>query len=329
MFKAAVAALVFSVVPLASALGADMAQQPPYQPMQVMPVMMPAPLEAPSRWYLRGDIGVGNLQTTNIDYLPNPLNNPSNFTIQSVALQDQTFFLFGAGYEFNNWLRLDATAEYRNKDSFVFWGGYTTACPNPFAQCLDVYNGYISSWVFLANAYVDLFTWCGLTPFVGAGIGTAANTLAGFSDVGIPTGGAGTGPSVTDWNLAWAIHAGLSYTINEHLKLELAYRFLNMGSVQGPINCVGGCNPDSYRFHTLEFAGFDAWLPLDVRSRPGLCGAAIRCPGAAIYGAGATDDGSGATDDDAGAGAVDARIGLPSGLAAMGGKTSSPKAASG
>jgi hypothetical protein len=106
--------------------------------------------------------------------------------------------------------------------------------------------------VFLANFYVDLFTWCGFTPFVGAGIGTAANTLAGFSDVGIPTGGAGIGPAVTDWDLAWAIHAGFSYRINENLKLELAYRFLNTGSVEGSINCIGGCNPDSYRFHNLE-----------------------------------------------------------------------------
>ena len=164
MFKAAVATLIFLVVPLASASAADMAQQPPMMPAQVMPIVMPAPIEAPSSWYLRGDIGVGNLQTTNVDYLPNPLNNPSDFTIQSVALQDQVFYLLGVGYEFNNWLRFDATAEYRNKDSFVFWGGYTTACPNPYAQCLDVYNGYISSWVFLANAYVDLFTWCGLHP---------------------------------------------------------------------------------------------------------------------------------------------------------------------
>ena len=313
MFKAAVAALVFVVVPLASALGADMPQQLP--PMQVIPVVMPAPIEAPSSWYLRGDIGVGNLQTTNVDYLPNPLNNSSNFTIQSVALQDQVFYLFGAGYEFNNWLRFDATAEYRSKDSFVFWGGYTTACPNPFAQCLDVYNGYISSWVFLANAYVDLFTWCGLTPFVGAGVGTAANTLAGFSDVGIPTGGSGTGPNVTDWNLAWAIHAGLSYTINEHLKLELAYRFLNMGSVQGPINCVGGCNPDSYKFHTLRVAGFDAWLPLDVRGRAGLCRAAICYTRAAVYGASAADDGPCPTDDgprpaDDGSGAATVNAGI-------------------
>jgi opacity protein-like surface antigen len=249
MLKAAAAALILLAVPLADALAADMPQLPP---QQVMPVIVPAPVEVESAWYLRGDIGVGNMQSTSVDYLPNPLNNPSNFTIQSVSLQDQVFFLVGVGYEFNNWLRFDATAEYRNKDSFVFWGGYTTACPNPFAQCLDVYNGYISSWVFLANAYVDLFTWCGFTPFVGVGVGTAANTLAGFSDVGKPTGGAGIGPTVTDWNLAWAIHAGFSYKINENLRLELAYRFLNMGSVEGPINCIGGCNPDSYRFHSLE-----------------------------------------------------------------------------
>ena len=240
-------------------------------------------------------------------------------------------YLLGVGYEFNNWLRFDATAEYRNKDSFVFWGGYTTACPNPFAQCLDVYNGYISSWVFLANAYVDLFTWCGLTPFVGVGVGTAANTLAGFSDVGIPTGGAGVGPSVTDWNLAWAIHAGLSYTINEHLKLELAYRFLNMGSVQGPINCVGGCNPDSYRFHTLKsqdlMLGF-RWMfeagpayavPQYVApapqymapAQPMMVPAQPMIPG----------------DDGSSAGTVDARIGGNDGVAGTSDKASSLNAA--
>jgi opacity protein-like surface antigen len=243
MYKAILAALIASALPLASALAADM--PPP-------PIVIPAPVEPVSSWYLRGDVGVGAVHTSGVDYLPNPNNNPSNFTIQSVGLGDQAFLNAGVGYEFNNWLRFDVTGEYRTKAPFNFWGGYTTACPNPFAQCLDVYNGYISSLVFLANAYVDLGTWCGITPFIGAGIGTSGNTISGFSDVGIPTGGAGIGPAVTDWNLAWAVHAGLSYSINENLKLELAYRYLNMGSVEGPINCVGGCNPDSYKFHTLD-----------------------------------------------------------------------------
>jgi opacity protein-like surface antigen len=241
------------VIPLASAFAADMPVQvpQPVMPAPMVPVIMPAPVLPESSWYLRGDIGVGSVQVNSVQWIPNPLNNPTDFTIQSVALQDQVFFLAGVGYEFNNWLRADFTGEYRTKDSFVFWGGYTVACPNPFAQCLDLYNGYISSWVFLANVYVDLGTWCGLTPFVGVGIGTSANTLGGFSDVGIPTGGAGTGPTVTDWDLAWAIHAGLSYSVTSNLKLELAYRYLSMGSVEGPINCVGGCNPDTYRFHQL------------------------------------------------------------------------------
>ena len=132
--------------------------------------------------------------------------------------------------------------------------------------------------------------------------------MSGFSDVGIPTGGSGVGPTVTDWNLAWAIHAGLSYTINEHLKLEIAYRYLNMGSVQGPINCIGGCNPDSYRFHALKsqdlMLGF-RWM----FKAAGLCRAAIRRSGAAVHGAGAADDGPGPADDGSGAATVDAGIG--------------------
>ena len=247
MHRVITTVLVAAGIPLASAYAADMPMPPPQQVF-----VMPAPVEVPSRWYLRGDIGVGVVSVQSVDYLPNPLNNPNNFTIQSTSFQDQAFFNVGVGYEFNNWLRFDATGEYRTKNSFNFWGGYTTACPNPFAQCLDVYNGSVSSWVFLANAYVDLGTWGGFTPFVGAGIGTAANTLSGFSDVGIPTGGAGVGQTVTDWNLAWAIHAGLSYSVTQNLKLELAYRFLSMGSVTAPINCIGGCNPDSYRIHNLE-----------------------------------------------------------------------------
>jgi opacity protein-like surface antigen len=241
MLKALVTAVFVAAVPLASAFAADM-------PVPVIP----PPVEPVSSWYLRGDVGVAAVRSSGVQYLPNPNNNPSDFTIQSVNLGDQAFLNAGIGYEVNNWLRLDVTGEYRTKAGFTFWGGYTTACPNPFAQCLDVYNGNINSLVFLANAYIDIGTWWGVTPFIGAGVGTAGNQMSGFSDVGIPTGGSGVGPTVTQWNLAWAVHAGLSYAVSENLKLEIAYRYLNLGNVQGPINCTGGCNPDSYRWHNLN-----------------------------------------------------------------------------
>jgi opacity protein-like surface antigen len=116
----------------------------------------------------------------------------------------------------------------------------------------DAYQGYLKSWVFLGNAYVDLGTWNCITPFVGAGIGAAYNQLADFVDMGIGTTGAGFGRNSSDWNFAWALHAGLAYEVSKNLKVELAYRYLNLGSVTDTVDCIGGCNADSYKFSNIH-----------------------------------------------------------------------------
>jgi opacity protein-like surface antigen len=37
------------------------------------------------------------------------------------------------------------------------------------------------------------------------------------------------------WNFAWALHAGVAYTVTPTLKVDLAYRYLNLGVAQtGP-----------------------------------------------------------------------------------------------
>ena len=36
----------------------------------------------------------------------------------------------------------------------------------------------------MVNGYVDLGTWSGITPYVGAGVGFAYNKLSGFTDSG-------------------------------------------------------------------------------------------------------------------------------------------------
>ena len=112
----------------------------------------------------------------------------------------------------------------------------------------DSYQGYIKSWVFLANAYVDLGTWNCFTPYVGAGVGGAYNQLVDFVDMGIGTTGVGFGRNSANWSLAWALHAGISYDLSKSLKVDLAYRYLNYGSVTDTVDCVGGCVPDSYKF---------------------------------------------------------------------------------
>jgi opacity protein-like surface antigen len=210
----------------------------------------PAPPAAPmdwGGWYLRGDIGVGISTALSVDYLPNPLNPPNNFAFQHHDEGDTLFYNVGVGYEWNNWLRFDVTAEYRSKTDVDAFGLYTFG-GGTFG---DSYHGFLQSWIFMLNGYVDLGTWDCITPFIGAGVGGAYNTMADLVDIGIGTSGTGIGRNSTNWSPAWAVYAGLDYSVTPSFKVELAYRYLSYGSVTDLIDCAGGCNPDSYKFGNL------------------------------------------------------------------------------
>jgi opacity protein-like surface antigen len=228
----------------AAAQAADLGPPPPalqYQP--------PAPVDQ-SAWYLRGDVGIG-IASSNLEYLQNPLNS-SNFAFDHASMGDTMFMNAGIGYEFNNWFRFDATAEYRARTQVNAFGQYTFG-GGTFG---DQYQGYLKSLVFLGNAYVDLGTWWCLTPFIGAGIGGAYNTMADLTDTGIGTSGSGIGRNSSNWNLAWALYAGLAYNVTENFKVEFSYRYLNYGSVTDTVDCIGGCNPDSYKWGSLSSQDF-------------------------------------------------------------------------
>jgi len=224
-----------------AAKAADYSMPPPPPPVMVQPAQ---PLA--SGWYLRGNVGVGINGAYELDYLKNPLNT-NNFRIEHNSIGDSFFIGGGAGYEWNNWLRFDATVEYRSKSHVYAFGSYTQGG----GTFLDTYDGNLSSWLFLANGYVDLGTWNCFTPFVGAGIGGAYNTLHDFTDIGPQTGGRGFGRNPSEWNLAWALYAGVAYDVSKSLKVELTYRYLNYGSITDTVDCVGGCRPDSYKFSNL------------------------------------------------------------------------------
>ena len=235
LFIAAAAAMLST-----AAFGADMPMpQPVYQPA-------PEPCCA-SGWYLRGDVGIGINNKLSITYLPSPPDVGNGFAFDQHSEADTTFFDVGAGYEVNNWLRLDATATYRDRTQVNARGVF-----NPVTGAGDAYQGYLKSWVFLANAYVDLGTWDCITPFIGAGVGTAYNQMADLVDMGIGTTGAGFGRNSTNWSLAYAFYAGLDYAVTRNFSMELAYRYLNYGSVTDTIDCVGGCTPDSYKFSNFS-----------------------------------------------------------------------------
>lgn len=236
--------LKISMLTLMAAMATGTAQAADYQqPMPQQPVMVQP--QEPENWYLRGYVGVG-MNNFTLDYLPNPANVGNGFAFDQHSIADTTFIGYGIGYEWNNWLRFDFTGEYRSKTQINARGTY-----NVLGQG-DAYQGYLKSWVFLANAFVDLGTWNCFTPYVGLGIGGAYNTMADLVDMGIGQTGAGFGRGSSEWHTAWAIYAGLAYNVSKTLKVDLSYRYLNYGSVTDTVDCIGSCNPDSYRFGNLH-----------------------------------------------------------------------------
>jgi opacity protein-like surface antigen len=248
---------------IGAAQAADYAPPPP-PPVYVQPPP-PPPEQCCDSWYLRGFVGVGMNSGANAEFIQNPANN-SDFGFDSTSYNDQMFLGGGIGYAWNNWLRFEGTAEYRAKSHVYAIGHYT----NGGGVFLDTYDANIKSWVFLGNAFIDLGTWNCFTPFVGAGVGAAYNTLTNFTDVNPSNAGFGIGKDSSEWHLAWALYAGVSYEVSKNFSMDLTYRYLNYGSVTGTVDCFGGCNADSFKFGNLHshdiMLGF-RWMCCDLPVR--------------------------------------------------------------
>ena len=91
------------------------------------------------------------------------------------------------------------------------------------------YTAKKSELVFMANGYYDFGNFSGITPYVGAGIGASYNTISHFRDVNIITGGGGYADDNSEWNFAWALHAGLGFQATERMTIDFGYSFISLG----------------------------------------------------------------------------------------------------
>jgi opacity protein-like surface antigen len=177
-------------------------------------------------WYLRGYIGQSNQFLNNISH-------PSFATADQFTFLDKggfdsaPFYGAGVGYQWNSWLRTDVTGEYRGKASFHALDRY-----NNSGFFTNDYAGSKSEWVALVNAYIDLGTWWSITPYIGAGVGVAFNTIEHFRDTNVIANGGGWADTGRQTSLAWALHAGASYRVSSNLALDLSYRYLNVGNAR-------------------------------------------------------------------------------------------------
>jgi opacity protein-like surface antigen len=221
-------AMALSASALANAADLGYPPPPPPEPLGLKGTIS-------SGFYLRGDIGVGELNVskysqTSIDTTPG-----GHFFGET---KNQSLFVgAGVGYRFNNWFRVDGTLEYRGAGQIGVSDRVDFPANGGIAQLSNTYKGNLSSIVTLFNGYIDLGTWNCLTPYIGGGIGYASNRITGLTDQGVLSGSLlgstlGSASSGTKSGVAWALMAGLGYEVNKNLTLEIGYRYLNLGDAQ-------------------------------------------------------------------------------------------------
>ena len=225
----------------------------------------PPPAEmAFNGWYLRGDVGFGaSANKSGVVQTPDVLSSAIWAGWYDGAATEGSFnnsistsgiVGLGVGYQFNNWLRFDVTGEYRGGSRMQSLYLINDPGGSNQTQAADFYSGDLSSFVGLINGYADLGTWSGFTPYVGAGVGFARNTLSGVTDIsyntigGAQTSSGGIAADHSTLGFAWALMAGVAFDVTQNLKLDVNYRYLDLGKFEsGPMACLNGAGG----FYTL------------------------------------------------------------------------------
>lgn len=195
---------------LASAVShaADVPRLPPPSPLPPPP----ATGWSYSGWYVRGDLGLrwGLVGDVDVGGTPASDDKLGNGVTAGAGIGIKTSFV-----------RADITADY------AFPAKYTGTVAAP-----DDTKAKIQSINILANGYLDLGTWYRLTPYVGAGAGTAMVKV---------TDAPGANSDNSQWNFAWAGMAGVAWTVAPNLQMDFGYRYLNVGKAES-----GGATPVTF-----------------------------------------------------------------------------------
>ena len=183
------------------------------------PAFQAPPPPAASGWYLRGDLGFAWGGIADAESAPTYANPSDN------ALGTGFVGGVGAGYK-GQWLRTDLTLDYTSPLKYTG----TIVSPGDTSAKIEAVTALI-------NGYIDLGTWYGFTPYIGAGIGASQLNVYDFTSSAAPpfTGGL----SRSQWNFSWALTGGVGYVIAPNLTLDVNYRYVNFGDVTTASDAFG------------------------------------------------------------------------------------------
>ncbi|GJM02203.1 MAG: outer surface protein [Rhodomicrobium sp.] len=170
-------------------------------------------VEAPQeRWYLRGDIGIGVSADGTVSDTIIEQGLASPFINQD--FDDGWSLGGGIGYYLMRGIRMDATLDYRmGMDAYGL-------LPPPATPPLAEFTGEVDTLVGLANFYYDFDMGHRITPYVGVGLGFAHHRISGDD------------ADDSDTSFAWALMAGVDIDLRDRWKLDIGYRYLDMGDAQ-------------------------------------------------------------------------------------------------
>lgn len=207
-------------------------------------------VEFASNWYIRGDLAYA--QETFPKFAIDSVFPSSPSVLNSYSAGA------GVGYKVNDWFRTDLVLDYRSPIHAAGIAGQpcTLVLPDAItgqlgyssATCGGHFDSETHRWDLLANAYFDLGTWSGFTPYIGAGAGvtwartkqsvywTYGNNLPCQTSCAIGSSyfsDYDRSQSRMNYQFAWALMAGVAIAMTEHAQLDVGYRFLDLGTVSG------------------------------------------------------------------------------------------------
>jgi opacity protein-like surface antigen len=132
--------------------------------------------------------------------------------------------VFGLGFAVGTDMSFSSSLPLRVEAEYIYHGNQTFDSPGARHD--------VTAHSLMANAFFDFQTDTVFTPYAGGGVGM------GYIQDSVSAASV----KVDSWNFAWNVGGGLAWNFSETLALDLGYRYMDLGKVDGPLDHNGRHN---------------------------------------------------------------------------------------
>jgi opacity protein-like surface antigen len=191
--------------------------------------------------YIRLELGASQPDAGDANWLPPGPSYPRVYFDLDVDSSVMGAIAIGRSFG-DGWRGEVAVNSFGKSDFSGNWSYTVPADPGPHASM----QGSVRSVAFFANGYYDIAMEGDFTPFLTAGLGIADNSMDDWTRINPDAGRTSRSfAEGSDSGFAWNIGAGVAWDVGQVLgsgpaKLELAWRYYDLGSVSGSTEPLEG-----------------------------------------------------------------------------------------